>query len=273
MRRNRVLALVIVGTALGLLRWIAPSPSERLAWLSLVALPLAYGHIIGAALFSRTIAPRRDQDAATRFLFTAFAISCVLTLSAAYASALRTPALQPLVLGAILLLSAWHTIENDCALGLAYRDGFRLGPLLQGARWIAISLALTAAFALAAASTREALVFTRVYFGELRIPSQSWVSLDELAAGVILYHTVSWWLFLEDRARALAARSPRDAARLRRRVLLLHTAPLACNAAFYFWLPAAHFYVAAPALYLFWSTLHVVHTAARRGFAWRAVPA
>ena len=75
MRRNRVLALVIVGTAVGLLRWIAPSPSERLAWLSLVALPLAYGHIIGAALFSRTSALRRDQDAATSILFTAFAIS------------------------------------------------------------------------------------------------------------------------------------------------------------------------------------------------------
>ena len=36
-----------------------------------------------------------------------------------------------------------------------------------------------------------------------RVPVQTWFSLDELSAAFLLYHTLVWLLFFEDRVRAL----------------------------------------------------------------------
>ena len=127
MSRNRVLALAVVGAFLGLLRWLAPAPAERAAWLYLVALPLGYGHVIGAAVFSRSRAPRSQGRGRSRLLLAAFVGSGLLTLALAYTWALRSTALQPFVLGPILLLFGWHIVENDLALGRSYADGLRLG--------------------------------------------------------------------------------------------------------------------------------------------------
>lgn len=273
MLRNRLLALAIVAAFLGLLRWLAPAPTERAVWLYLVALPLGYGHLIGAAVFSRSRLGRTRGTMGSRLLSFAFASSTVLTLVAGYTWALHSSVLQPLVLVPMLLLSAWHIAENDLALGRAYRDALRLGALTRALGHHGIALALTAGVGVAALSTAEGALFSRAYLGDLLVRPQAWLSLDELASGVLLYHAVSWLLFFEDRARSLRPRAAIDAARLRRRVFALHAAPLALNAALYLWLPAVHFYVAAPALYLFWSVLHAIQTAAVRGLEPRAAPA
>ena len=62
---------------------------------------------------------------------------------------------------------------------------------------------LTAGVGLAAFSTREGALFSRVYFGAALVPVQPWLTLDELTAAFLLYHTLSWLLFFEDRVRAL----------------------------------------------------------------------
>ena len=273
MSRNRVLALAVVGAFLGLLRWIAPASAERAVWLYLVALPLGYGHVIGAAVFSRSRTPRSKGQGESRLLAAAFVGSSLVTLLVSYTWALRSTALQPFVLGPILLLFGWHIVENDLALGRSYADGLRLGPVLRGARQNGIALVLTAGISLVAFSTREGALFSRVYFGNALLPVQPWLTLDELSAAFLLYHTVSWLLFFEDRARALHQRSAAEAAHLRRRLLAFHGVPLLLNAALYFWLPWAYLYVAAPALYFLWSSLHAIHTGWVRGFEPRPAPA
>lgn len=273
MLRNRCLAFAIVGAFLALLRWLAPAPAERAAWLYLVALPLGYGHLIGAAVFSLSRGRQPQANPRSRWLAAAFAGSSLLSLLALYAWALNDPALQPAVLIPMLLLSAWHIAENDFALARAYRNALRIGALTRAFRHHGMALAFTATLGLAALTSAEGAVFARAWLGASIDPRRPWLTLDELASAVLLYHAVSWLLFFEDRARVLALRSASDAARLRRRVFTLHAAPLALGAALYLWLPAIHFHVAAPALYLFGSVLHAIHTAARRGLEPRNAPA
>lgn len=273
MARNRVLALLCVAAVLGLLRWAAPAAEQRALWLQLIALPLGYGHVIGAAMFSRARTPRAVGTGRARLLFAAFGLSSLLTLLVLYTWALRCRALQPFVLGPVLLLFGWHVFENDLALGRGYATGLRLGPLPRGARPLGIVFGLTAVVALAAFSTREGALFARVYFGAALLPVQDWLTLDELSAGFLLYHTLSWLLFFVDRVRTLRKRSAAEAIRLRRRVVAFHLVPLLLNAALYLWLPSATSYLAAPALYFFWSALHVVHTAWLRGLGPRPAPA
>ena len=273
MLKNRVLALAVVGGFLGLLRGVAPEPAQRAVWLYLIALPLGYGHIIGAAAFSRARHLGAAPQGASRLLWGAFVSSSLLSLFAAYAWALGSAALQPFVLAPILLVFGWHIVENDLALGRGYRDGLRLGPVTRSLNPHVVALLLTAGVALATFSTREGAFFSRAYFGFALVPVQPWFTLDELTASFLLYHTVSWLLFFEDRVRALRRSSRARAARLHRRVLAFHAVPLALNAAAYHWLPASHFYLAAPAFYLFWSALHAIHTAWARGLEPRPAPA
>ena len=125
MSRNRMLALAIVGAFLGLLRWLAPAPAERAVWLYLIALPLGYGHVIGAAVFSRSRSQAtRGAREARGCCSSAFVGSSLLTpaRSSTPGRSARTT-LQPFVLGPILLLFGWHIVENDLALGRSYADG------------------------------------------------------------------------------------------------------------------------------------------------------
>jgi hypothetical protein len=143
----------------------------------------------------------------------------------------------------------------------------RLGPVTRAAGPHALALLVVAGVGLVALSTPEGALFSRAYFGRELVSTQARLTLDEVTAAFILYHTVSWWLYFEDRVRRLRRTSAAEAVRLRRRVLAFHLVPFAINAALYLGLPSFHFYLAAPAYYLFWSALHVLHTAASRGLA------
>jgi hypothetical protein len=261
--RTRCLAAGIVGLSLALMELLAPQPIQRPEWLSLVALPIGYGHLLGAVLFSRS----RRAAGPPSLLATAFGVVSLLSLLSGYTWALHTPRLQMAVLAPMLLVSAWHIAENDLALGRAYRDELRLGSVPGSIRQHALAASWTAGLGGLALSTAAGVQFSRLTFGAPLVPLQTAFTIDELATAVLLYHAVSWILFFEERGRALPAGAAR---RLRRRLFWLHAIPLALNAALYLWVPALHFYVAAPTLYLFWSVLHAVQTAFVRGLEPRA---
>jgi hypothetical protein len=273
MWRNRVLALAAVTGCLGLVRWLAPAPAERAVWLYLVAFPLGYGHVVGAAVFARSRLPRSRDPTLTGLLRTAFGGTSALTLFAAYAWALRSPSLQPFVLTPILLLFAWHIVENDLALGRAYRDSMRMGPVARAPRQHALALAVAAGVGMLAFSTREGALFFRLYFGESFVPVQAWLTLDELSGAFVLYHTLSWLFYFEDRVRVQRRTAAREAVRLRRRVLSFHVVPVALSALLYLWAPGVHLFLGTPAIYFFWSALHSLHTAVVRGLEPRAAAA
>jgi hypothetical protein len=265
--RNRVLSLAVVAGFLVLLRQIAPEPAQRAVWMYLVALPLGYGHILGAAVFSQARRRGSRAEPGIRILRTAFVATGLLSLFAAYAWALRSTALQPYLLAPVLLLFGWHVVENDLALARGYQEGLRLASVARALRPHGFALLVSAGVALATFSTREGQLFSRVYFGAWLVPAQPWLTLDEITAGFLFYHTISWLIFFEDRVRALRPSSGAQAARLRRRVLAFHLIPCAVNAALYLWLPGVHALAAVPAFYLFWSSAHAVHTAWVRGLA------
>jgi hypothetical protein len=264
MWRNRILAAVTVGVLLWLMRLSEAVIVPRHELLYLVALPLVYGHLIGAALFARSRKPEQPFS----MLTSAFTGVNVLALLAAYTWALNTPALQLAVLASILLLSMWHIVENDLELARSYRDGLRLGPVPREVRHYTLGAAWTVAAVLLALSTFAGSRFSILHFGGAIVPVQTFFSFDEVAAAVLLYHAISWIVFFADRARALPAEAGRQ---LRIHLFALHAIPLALNVALHLGAPTIHAYVAQPALYLFWSALHAVQTAAVRGFEPRAV--
>lgn len=261
--RNRAGSAACVIGFVALLRAIAPDPALREAWLYLVALPIGYGHLAGGLWFAgrqlRGLAPTGTQP----WLWAAFLGVGALNLLAFYTWMLQQRGAAPHVLAPMLLLSAWHIVENDLALGRAYRSGLALPRLKTSARHQGAALGLTAAVGLAALLTPSGAAFASAWLGRDAPPIAPF-SLDELATAVLLYHAASWARFFWDRARRLARRDPRGARRLRQRLLLLHAVPLASNAAVYVLAPVAHLWLASPGLYLFWSVLHAVQTASVR---------
>ena len=236
---------------------------QRQEWLYLVALPIGYGHLLGAVLFSRS----RSRAEPSSVLTTAFAAASVMSLLGAFTWALHRPTLRMVVLVPMLFVSAWHIVENDLALARSYRDGLKLGPVPRSRSRHAIAAGWTAGMGLLALSTPTGAQYSALYFGRIAVPVQTMFSIDEFVTTVLLYHAASCILFFEDRARAI----PEVGARcLRKRLFWLHAVPLALNAALYLWLPEVHFYAAVPTLYLFCSVLHALHTVFVRGLEPRA---
>jgi hypothetical protein len=256
MRRGRAVSVAITALLLAGMSWrrLGVGPGD---WLALVALPLGYGHLLGAWLFARRA--RRPQLAGS--LLTGLTL---LNLLAAYLWALRRPGLAPGVLVPMLLISAWHIAENDLALARAGREDLRLGRVPRAAGPHGVAAVWAAAIGLLALTTPAGAHVSMQALGRLTLPVQHALSLEEIASAVLLYHAVAWVVFFERRARAMP-RAP--AWRLRRRLLLLHALPLAASAACFLWLPGVHAWLASPALYLFASVLHAFHTAAARGLA------
>jgi hypothetical protein len=96
------------------------------------------------------------------------------------------------------------------------------------------------------------------------------LDLPDLFVLVTLHHLLSWLGLVRDRVRDLHREGhTREARALRGQLLLVHLAP-AAGCALLLAFPAArreslHLLVFGPAVYLYWSVLHVVQTSWRRG--------
>jgi hypothetical protein len=265
MCRNRIVSLALAAGPLALASQRSAAPELRETWLALFALPIGYAHLLGGFLFALPRLRRRAAPEGSPWLRAALVGATLATLLCAYTRALRAPLLGPCVLVAMLVVSLWHVIENDLALAQAYRRGLRLGPPSRGRR-NASAAAWLAALLLAALATREGSGFARRAIG-VSVPG-SLPGLDELVAAFLLYHAFSWLLLFLDRAQSLPAA---EARRLRWRLFWLHAVPLVASAALHQTAPALHAYLVMPALYLFWSVLHALQTAALRASR-RAAP-
>lgn len=236
-----------------LLHAVAPDAETRAACLYLIALPLGYGHLLGGWLFAPPHRRRTRLDAA-------FLGVSVSTLLCAYSWVLHVEALRFFVLVPMLLVSGWHIVENDLALARACGQGLRLGPVPRNGWDHGIALGVTGLLGLVALATPDGAFYLTFYL-DAPLPFQL-TTVPDLVTAVLMFHAVSFVAFSLDRAKTC---SPREAARLRRRLFWVHALPLAGNGALYFALPEVHLYVAAPTLYLFFSVLHAFQTAAARG--------
>ena len=242
-----------------------PEPGARAALHHAVVAALGYGHLIGAWR------PRLRRRGWLGSAAVALGIANLLGL---YALALsRWPFLAILLLG----LSAWHTVENDLAIGRACRRGQRLGPLPRRLRvQLGCAAATLAVIAVARASLREAdlgpLAAAPLVAWSGRLVAGAAAGSPPFAdvfAALTLHHVVSWLLLLGQQVAAAAQRDVTAAWALARRIGSAHALPLAGVLV----LGAApgeeparlRALLVAPSLYLFFSSLHVLQTAWARG--------
>jgi hypothetical protein len=256
--RNRTVSAAAAAALLALLRAFAPEADAREAALSLLALPLGYGHLLGSLWFARRRLARLLPGSPPRGAVAALALVSLANLLALYGMALRRPALSPWVLGGLFLVSLWHIVENDLALARARRAATSLGALAHRPRDAARALLVSGGLGVAALATPEGAAHV-VWPGAAPLPRAPF-ALEELASAVLLYHAFSWLGFSWERARVDA----RAGRRLRRDLVLVHALPCIGGALLYFLAPAAHAAIAAPGLYLFFSVLHAFQTAVVR---------
>jgi hypothetical protein len=223
----RLVALLAVAAFLAVTHAAWPDAHERAAAQYHFVLTLGYGHLIGAAL------PALRRTLARGALACAALLSTAATAFSLYAAAVA--AWPPLVL-ALVALSVWHIAENDLAMGRALGSGTPLPPLAFGGRGQAGALAI-AALVLAAAA--------------LALSDEG--RFGDLFSAATLHHLVGWLAFLIARGASLRRLAAVHAPAALGCLALLAgpeeaTAPLRAIAF-------------SPALYLFWSALHVVHSA------------
>ncbi len=249
MARHRLAAAAGAVAFVGAGHVLAPEPDRREAWTYLVALPLGYGHLIGAALAARDSRPgSRLRSGLVALVW--------LALFAAYTRALQSPLLTGLLAAPMLVVSAWHIVENDLALARVPRADLGLPALRWSPAELARVAAVTLLLAAAALTTPSGRQWSLLWLG-WAAPALRGPTLADLAGAVLLYHALSFLAFVGARLRRIGRR--------RRRILLLsHALPCALNPLLYFWMDALHALVASPALYLFWSFAHALGTAVRR---------
>ncbi len=227
---------------------------------------MTYGHIVGAAIFSL---PRHRLSLVARtdrLLVAAFSLVSLLVLFGLYASALHVTELRAPLLVAMLALSLWHIVENDFELGRAYRTRMQLGAIRfdrSSAPRIVAGLVIVTAIVLC---TPSGIQLSEFLIGRPPLLSRALV-LDDFVVFVVLYHAVSWIVFLLDRARASEELTSSDYAQLKRRLAWLHLAPVVPFISLSFWFEPIYLYIAAPGLYVFFSIAHTLHTATLRGVA------
>lgn len=125
--RNRTLTLGIVSILLSIAHIGWPDAAAREPVEYFFVITLGYGHLLGAAIFSRNkIASLAGPGVPPKLLWVFLATS-VTTLFAAYSAAgegLRSG--FPLLVSPLLAIAIWHTVENDLALREAYGQGLRV---------------------------------------------------------------------------------------------------------------------------------------------------
>lgn len=231
-RARRVAALGIVLAALAALRWLVPDPAARREWTLLVAIPLGYGHVLGALWFGRGRARRLGG------FCLGVGVVCLVLLAGA--------GVVPTALF-FAALAVWHVLENEIAPGDAGRlPCFSRSPRAHPAPLLG-SAALVGTAVATPWLTRPALQLG------LPVALAAWTA-EEVFVAVLSYHVVAWAL--------RAARRDRFAA-----VAAVHAVPLilavACAVAW----PAAHAAATAPLPYLLTSVAHALHTSWERGLA------
>lgn len=275
-RRNRVTSVGLVVAFLLGTRAAIPEAELRASVQYLCVVTLGYGHLLGPVVLRRS-----RRGGAPSLLVDAFWASTAFTGFAAYAWAVaRVPAL----ILPLLAVSAWHTVENDLAIGRAYANGLRVEAMPRRWGYHGVSLGVTGLVVLLGMWTESwrELVAGLGWMGAGdgatsgrsglagAIATMPWLDLPDLFVLVTLHHLLSWLVLLLDRVRALRAAGRRDeAARLCTRLLSVHLVPAAvCIALLAVSSPRAgtvHLFVFGPAVYLYWSVLHVVQTSWRRG--------
>jgi hypothetical protein len=246
-------ALFLAATGLAL-----PDPAARSAVQYPFVIALGYGHLIGAAWFSARRMAARVPSGVPPALAALLAAAGGALLLALYLRVLAGGATAALLFLALLAVSAWHVVENDLALASG-----TIGPLPRGLRRHALALGVTglvvalaaATLGLPVAGARAALAARGIAFGDV-------------FSAVTLHHLLAFLALFGERMRAA---DPRARRALARRLLLAHGPPaLACGALLVApggQLETLRELVFSPAIYLFWSVLHVAQTGVARGLA------
>jgi len=303
-RRNRVLTTSGVAAFLIASRWLWPESQTRADHQYLFVITLGYGHLIGAAVFSRRRAVGLVPAGVGPRLFWGFVAVSVANLFFFYAWLSN---LSGIFFLPLLGVSMWHIVENDLALQRAYRRGLALGALPRSLEEQLAALGVTAlllAFGqelltpgaygpalsasplvragsapmrIAAAACGLAFLATGRRRGlglalaaaSLALPAriERWVSFGDFFSAVTLHHLVQFLVLSAERARALPDTAARRA--LVRRLAWVHLPPAALCAVLLL-VPgqrfaALRYAIFSPSIYLFWSVLHVVQTLATRG--------
>jgi hypothetical protein len=284
--RNRATSLGLVAVFLVATHAWLPEADVRSSVQYLFVVTLGYGHLLGAVSV-----PRSGRTSAAselpRILLASFRVVATLTGLAAYAWVIsRVPGL----ILPLLAVSAWHTVENDLAIGRGHANGWRVGPMPRTRGYHALALGVTGIVVAVATGTESWRELTGAlgWTGPGAKPSTAssshpgsaplagWFDLPDLFVLVTLHHLLSWLLLLAGRVRALRAEGRRhEATGLYRRLVGVHLAPaLLCGALLA--LPSeragsTHLFVFGPAVYLYWSVLHVIQTSWRRGMQSRGV--
>lgn len=251
--RNRCLSFAAAAaTTLGLVALVA-SPGRRILVAYAVITTVGYGHLLAAARPLERVR-RWTPPGVSPWLPAAFAATSIATAYVAYRALLGA---EPRAIALLFAFSAWHTWENDRALGAAYARRGLPGPT-RTSPWAGLAMAGGAAGAApflfgVTGSDLEIVVFV--------LPTA--------------YHLASWLVLTVDRLGWLQDEGRSDAAlHLRRRLVGCHAAAL-LPAAVALLVPQSAAAVMAGAVlslpvYLFATALHIVDTAFKRG--WQAAP-
>jgi hypothetical protein len=223
--RFRLVTLSFVATFLIASHLAFEEPEPRSYAQYLFVITLGYGHLLGAALGAH-------QGARASPLTRSFVAT---TIGSGFALYVEGVAVWPGLAFVLLALSVWHFTENDVAMARALRTGVALEPLRRDGRAQALPVAGAAAIVAAALAA-----------------SPNPGPLGDLFSAATLFHLVGWLVFLIARGA-----NPW-------RLLALHAPPFAlCGLLLVASSDAALWlreWVFSPAIYLYWASLHVVHT-------------
>lgn len=240
-------SLAAVAALLLAVRASVPGPDAQRQLFQVVASGLGYGHLLGALLLGRR---RRGLHGRVLLAVT------LLTAGVAFGPLLVT-SLGPALLVPFAALAVWHVLENEHALAQAGPGSLRLPPLPRSA-----GTHVRAALG-ALALVLLLLLVSRYAPWLVRAGAPLWLvrwSPDEVIAALLLHHTLVWLgRGLFEAGAAARIRGGRTA------VLAVHALPPLALFALGAVDPAAFFFVASPALYLFFSAAHAVHTSIERG--------
>jgi hypothetical protein len=235
--RFRLVTVSLVATFLVASHLASREAEARSYGQYLFVITLGYGHLLGAALGAR-------RGARVSPLTRAFVAATIATGFALYVEGVTA---WPGLAFALLALSVWHFTENDVAMARALRTGAAFEPLRRDGRAQLLPIAVATAIVAAAL-----------------VASPEPGPLGDLFSAATLFHLVGWLVFLIARgARPL-------------RLLALHAPPFVLCGLLLAWRSDAaqelREWVFSPAIYLYWASLHVVHTIVLRRSSGRAGP-